>query len=316
MDALDHWVNPPTGMPLLGVKYHQERWGLTHVDIFVQDNEFHVAKPSFDAVGLDMAVALNFSLYSAHTTSGGRDEEASWLAKECHANANLGKRDYLIEFELDQFLVSNDSSFTSLRDIFDSTDNPDAVVFQTYTNHYGICINSNASMQFASAAYVSCHYPDFTHAPCPDNHCSMSDGVIIDRNQQQDKCTNGPHLIRFTHAGFGLHEDVSTENCVEVNKDCRHICHDGQCTDIDDTGRVEDQVTSINLILSGLDLIPNKGKDFRHQVECYAQWYPDLFAGYCHKDVSKCPHDRLHDHYIQHGAAAHLVWECDDNAAS
>ena len=154
----------------------------------------------------------------------------------------------------------------------------------------------------------------------------MSDGVIrhffIDHDPQQ--AGKGPHLIRFAIArgdigsneDIGLHEDVSTQNCVEVKKDCKHIRHDGQCTDIDDAGRVEDQATAINLILSGLDLIPNQGKDFKYHAECYAQRYPDLFAGYCHKDVSKCPHDRLHDHYIQHGAAAHLVWECDDNAAS
>jgi hypothetical protein len=111
---------------------------------------------------------------------------------------------YLIEFELGRFLVSE--SFDSLQDVFDYTNNPDAVVFPTFTNNYGIC-NSNA-MTFASATFVDQLFPDFARMPtlCPrTSRCKMSDGFTRSFMIGNDN-NKSAHLIRFTNGNrVGVH---------------------------------------------------------------------------------------------------------------
>jgi hypothetical protein len=301
------------------VKYHEERWGLTHVDIFVFDEELHVAQDSFDAVGLETSnVALNFTLYSANTTTTANGE--AWLAKECRANAIVGKRDFLIEFMLDHFLVSD--SFDSLQDIFNHTKYPDAVVFPTYTNHYEIC--SSKTMTFASATFVDHMFPSFVRFPilCPgQKRCHMSDGVtryfMYPSSNGDEEAGGDPkdtHLIRFANksikdkAKAGLHKDLSTQGCRLISN-CTNIKENRGCTDMNEIALYEHQVTSINSILSDLALTPGMGELKRHAV-CYAQLYPDLFAGFCHGEVAKCNYRSLYDHYVQHGSAVGLRWEC------
>jgi hypothetical protein len=297
------------------VKYHQERWGMTHADIFVRDDIFR-AKRSFDAVGLElMSVALNFTHYSTATNTSG--ENGAWLAKECRSNAMAGHRDYLIEFETGRFLVSE--SFDSLQDVFESTNEPDSVVFPTFTNDYGIC-NSN-TMTFASATFVQHLFPDFGGTPslCPQStlRCKKSDGVtrhfMIANND--DNNNKSAHLIRFTNGvssyknGVDLHEDMSTNACNTV-KDCKNILDTGECTGMDEIAILQQQVTSINSILSNLDLVSGI-KDLKQNALCYAHRYPDLFQGYCQGDDSKCRYAGLYDHYVMYGSKSHLVWQCD-----
>jgi hypothetical protein len=289
------------------------RWGLTHADIFVVGEEFHVAQDSFDEVGLDTsAIALNFTSYSA-TTNG-----EAWLAKECRTNAIVAKHDFLIEFKLDHFLVSD--SFDSLQDIFNHTAYPDAVVFPTFTNHYGIC-NSNA-MTFASATFVNHLFPSFGVFPrsCPPmKRCRMSDGILRyfmynnDLDQADPKDT---HLIHFAskaskdNTANGLHKDLSTQGCMKVYN-CTSIVEDtGKCTDMSEIASFEQQVTSINSILSDLALTPSMG-ELKRQAICYAKRYPNLLDGFCHDgDITQCRYAALYDHYVQHGSAVSLRWEC------
>jgi hypothetical protein len=261
---------------------------------------------------------LNFTLYSATSTTTTANGEA-WLAKECRANAIVGKRDFLIEFKKDHFLVSD--SFDSLQDIFNHTEYPDAVVFPTYTNHYGIC-NSN-TMTFASATFVDHMFPSFVQFPisCPDQkRCHMSDGVLryfmypsINGDEAGDP--KDTHLIRFANKAIkdnkvnGLHKDLSTQGCRSISN-CTHIKENGKCTDMNEIAFFEQQVTSINSILSNLALTPGLGELQRHAI-CYAHRYPNLFAGFCRGEDAKCKYHGLHSHYIQHGSAAGLRWECD-----
>jgi hypothetical protein len=299
------------------VKYHHERWGMTHADIFVLDHDTSLAKELFNAVGLELTdVALNFT----HQPAINGDE--AWLAKECRTNAIVGQRDFLIEFELGQFLVSD--SFGSLQDIFDYTNEPDAVVFPSFTNNYGIC-NSNA-MTFASATFVDHLFPDFARTPslCPrTKRCNMSDGVtrhfMIGNDIQYHPANStdnnkSAHLIRFTNTDganrVGLHEDMSTNPCATV-KDCKNILEDTrECTDVDEIAGFQQQVTSINSILTDLDLTSGL-KDLKQNALCYARRYPDLFKGYCQGDTTKCHHAGLHDHYVMHGSKSNLIWQCD-----
>jgi hypothetical protein len=82
------------------------------------------------------------------------------------------------------------------------------------------------------------------------------------------------------------------------------------CTDMDEVAKYEQHVTSINSILSDLALTPRMG-ELKHHATCYAQRYKHLSDAYCQGDLSKCSYGSLYNHYIKHGSAQKLTWECD-----
>ena len=320
------------------IKYHEERWGLSHVDIVVRKNEFATAKEDLESVQLQLQSRMNFTSLSSVEQEDLYNKDQYWLIQECLMNAKENKDDFLINFDADEFLTSDD--FSTLDEMFEFADRP-GVSFPMFQNNYHRCSKNEPT--FDSATYQP--LVPYGSEKATDGYTDPPTGanghrkyIVIPEHFATLKGVHDPgdyggqreedvmfhmtgrkvdhHHARILHyrTGCGIHADKSEHLCTVVEA-CKYLSIDGHCVEDASLAYFENDHSAVDKILTNLPLTPQAGALFGEAV-CYAERYVNLFDEFCHNETDKCRYTSLQEHYRNPGKPSKMIWGCNERTTS
>ncbi len=318
------------------VEYHNIRWGLTHVDVFIterlSDTNAILSYASQDRVKIEV--------FYSHThekpvqSLGFRQTE---MMNHVLQNAKLNNNTFVLYTDPDEILVSQD--FRDFEDMFGL--GHDAVSFPLFRNNYTFC-TANA-MHFGSLGYHSLrpfgsdkianasleNYTDpnlacygqrkfavraerwdhiaFVHDPICCQRVERDSRILDLTGRLQD----GQHarLLHIRRKSVGIQADLSIQACGKV-RSCKYLNHDGDCTNELEDAEWEAKKSEMTELLMDHPLFPDAARISLDAV-CYAERYPSLREEFCdNNDTTKCRYGSLYGHFQDSGLQNNLTWGC------
>lgn len=314
------------------IEYHNKRWGLTHVDLFVAERVS------------DMSAILNFAfqdsvkievIYShLHERPGGKRQTA--IMNRALSNAKLNNNTFVLYSDLDEFLVSDD--FRDFEQMFER--GHDAVTFPTFGSSYkSICsddawnfgslgyqgllphssnFSNNASLDYYTDPKVACGGARkfVVRAEKWDRIAFVHDPVTCSRKTPDSRVFDltgrhhdGQHArLLHVRGGVGIHSDLSMRACAKV-RSCKYVADNGECTNDVSNAKWELRDSEMTELLKDRPFFPDVAQVSLDAV-CYAERYPPLRKEYCDDDNTKCRYGALYGHFQDSGQQNNLTWGC------
>ena len=321
------------------VAYHERRWGLDHVDVFVQEGDFEKSvQDHLEEVPVEFEASVNVT---ALPNTGQPYEHQIWLMNQCLENAK--EADFMFNFDADEYLVSDD--YETLSELFEFTNRP-GVSFPIFPNNYHQC--SAHAPTYGSATYQSV-VPLGAEPDGQGSYTNPPPGVLAHRKYvvrpqhfQELESVHDPFGLYARPQGFeglehgGNDEDMyymtgksemghharvvhmrtdvgiqadDTEILCQITPTCTYVTQDAKCIKNVNQAMYVNKKTSLNEILADLPLTKEAMNLFRESV-CYAKRYPNLYSGFCGDDDSACHYEGLSKHYQETGKPSNMIWGC------
>ncbi len=321
------------------VAYHERRWGLDHVDVFVQEGDFEKSvQDHLEEVPVEFEARVNVT---ALPNTGQPYEHQIWLMNQCLENAK--EADFMFNFDADEYLVSDD--YETLSELFEFTNRP-GVSFPIFPNNYHQC--SAHAPTYGSATYQSI-VPLGAEPDGQGSYTNPPPGVLAHRKYvvrpqrfQELESVHDPFGLYARPQGFeglehgGNDEDMyymtgksemghharvvhmrtdvgiqadDTEILCQITPACTYVTQDAKCIKNVNQAMYVNKKTSLNEILADLPLTKEAMNLFRESV-CYAKRYPNLYSGFCGDDDSACHYEGLSKHYQETGKPSNMIWGC------
>lgn len=340
-------VNPRGVMAWL--KYYEERWGLTHVDMHIRQDDFETTSTRLMQV-YNEAIRVGF-IQNVHITlnevanfaeSRERHKAQFLLINRCHDAALARGSDFYINFDADEYLVSDD--FRSLHQLFDHY-NKTVVSFPVFNVHYGKCAAHKPTFDSATYRYVipigserDTEHPEQVYIdPPPDAaanrkyivrggglvnihgvHSPLFDGDKSKTDEIVKYLMGRGRDTKILHfrTSVGIHADEREFLCNWTSpggpKTCPWFAESLQTcvNNISSASLVYDE-TEVHQILKDVPLT-EPAIDMYREATCYANRYENLKETHCTGDdaLENCNYKQLYNHYVEEGKAQNLIFNC------
>jgi Glycosyltransferase family 92 len=332
------------------LKYYEERWGLTHAELYIQQDIFESVQTNILQAKQErtpsLAVIMNFHPLNSYGKV--KEFHAVFINTALYA-AQLHNSSYFLNFDADEFLVSK--QFKTLDDMFaaPAVGNKPAISFPIFGNNYHFCetkrptfdsmtyhniapirtekLSNDSQMMYAEPARSTSGNQKYIVRPSEvpfikgvhsvgmfDEVVAFMTGRTLDHQDAR---------VMHYRGGVGIHADTSSVACALVpprinngTTPCQGFLRNGNvCKDNFMEGDCMHEPTEVNSILAGYP-ISAQAEHFYNEAVCYAERYPDLKQVYCmYDDTRFCHAEELWKHYNETSPTEKRIFGCQQDSA-